>query len=84
MAIWGQTKAGQKYTARWADWLCYFASSSKNHREYSISLIFMESPHQEDMKNVVKSSKHFFGYFNTLEIHSDNKPTYTLQLGAFW
>ena len=23
-----------------------------------------------DMKNVVKSSKHFFGYFNTLETHS--------------
>ena len=23
------------------------------------------------MKNVVKSSKHFFGYFNTLETHSD-------------
>ena len=22
------------------------------------------------MKNVVKSSKHFFGYFNTLETHS--------------
>ena len=23
------------------------------------------------MKNVVKSSKHFFGYFNTLETHSE-------------
>ena len=23
------------------------------------------------MKNIVKSSKHFFGYFNTLEIHSE-------------
>ena len=23
-----------------------------------------------DMKNIVKSSKHFFGYFNTLETHS--------------
>ena len=23
------------------------------------------------MKNVVKSSKHFFGYFNALETHSD-------------
>ena len=28
------------------------------------------SPHQVDKKNVVKSSKHFFGYFNTLETHS--------------
>ena len=40
---------------------------SKRHRENSISSIFLESPHQVDMKNVVKSSKHFFGYFNTLE-----------------
>ena len=24
------------------------------------------------MEDVVKSSKHFFGYFNTLETHSDN------------
>ena len=39
-------------------------------RENSISSLFLESPHQVDMKNVVKSSKHFFGYFNTLETHS--------------
>ena len=30
----------------------------------------LESPHQVDMKNIVKSCKHFFGYFNTLETHS--------------
>ena len=53
------------------NWLCYFAGSSKNHHENSISFIFLESPHQVDMKNVVKSSKHFFGYFNTLETHSE-------------
>jgi hypothetical protein len=35
--------------------------------EFSVSL---ESPHQVDMKNVVESSKNFFGYFNTLETHS--------------
>ena len=52
------------------NWLCYFERSSKSHRENSISFIFLESPHQVDMKNVVKSSKHFFGYFNTLETHS--------------
>ena len=49
------------------DGLCYFAGNSKSHRENSISFIFFESPHQVDMKNVVKSSKHFFRYFNTLE-----------------
>ena len=53
------------------NWLCYFAGSSKSYRENSISFIFLESPHQVDMKNVVKSSKHFFGYFNTLETQSD-------------
>ena len=51
------------------NWLCYFAGSSKSHLENSISFIFLENPHQVDMKNVVKS-KHFFGYFNTLETHS--------------
>ena len=50
--------------------LCYFAGSSKSHPENSISFIVFESPHQVDMKIVVKSSKHFFGYFNTLETHS--------------
>ena len=40
---------------------------SKSHHENSICSIFLESLHQLDIKNVVKSSKHFFGYFNTLE-----------------
>ena len=53
------------------NWLCYFAGKSKSHRENSISFMFLESPHQVDMKNIVKSCKHFLGYFNTLETHSD-------------
>ena len=36
------------------NWLCYFAGNSKSHRENSIFFIFLESPHQVDMKNVVK------------------------------
>ena len=44
---------------------------SKSHGENSISSKFLESPHQVDMKNIVKSSKHFFGYFNTVETHSE-------------
>ena len=67
VTFWGQTKAGQKCATRWA---VYFAGNSKSHRENSISFIFFESPHQVDMKNVVKSSKHFFGYFKTLKTHS--------------
>ena len=39
--------------------------------ENSISSIFLEYHHQVDMKIFVKSSKHFFGYFNTLETHSE-------------
>ena len=49
------------------NWLCYFAGSSKSHCENLISFIFLESPHQADVKNVIKSYKHFFGYFNTLK-----------------
>ena len=33
--------------------------------------IFLESPHQVDMKNVVKCYKHFFCYFNALKTHCD-------------
>ena len=70
MGFWGQTKAGQKCAARWAELAVLFAGSSKSHCENKISFTFLESPHQVDMKNVAKSSKHFFGYFNTLETHS--------------
>ena len=50
--------------------LPFLGLPSKSHRENSISSIFLESPHQVDMKNVFQSSKHFLGYFNTLETHS--------------
>ena len=48
------------------NWLYYFAGSSKSHRDNSIAFIFLESPHQVDMKNVVKYWKDFFSYFTTL------------------
>ena len=56
---------------RWAELAVLFAGSSKSHRDNSISFIFLESPHQVDLKNVVKSSKHFCVYFNTLTTHND-------------
>ena len=65
------------------NWLYYFAGNSKSHCENSISFIFLESPHQVDMKNVVKSSKHFFGYFNTLETHSETVYEILLRI-PFW
>ena len=64
------------------NWLCYFAGSSKSHRENSISFIFLESPHQVDMKNVVKCQKHFFGYFNALKTHGDFYVTHVLLYGS--
>ena len=66
----GRPRQGKNMLPDGLNWLCYSAGSSKSHRENSISFIFLDSPHQVDMRNVVKSSKYFFGYFNTLETHS--------------
>ena len=60
--------------------LPYLGLPSKSYHDNSISSIFSESPHQVDMKNVVKSPKHFFGYFNTLETHSVFRPSLMEQL----
>ena len=70
----GRLGQGKNVLPDGLNWLCYFAGSSKSHHEISISFIFLESPHQVGMKNVVKSSKCFFGYFNTLETHSELYP----------
>ena len=59
------------------NWLCYFASSLNSHREDSIAFIFLESTHQVDTKNVVKSWKDTFVLFH----HSINIPC--LRLFAF-
>ena len=61
----GRLRQGKNVLPDGLNWLCYFAGSPKCHREKSISFIFSESPHQVDMKNAAKSSKNYFGYFNT-------------------
>ena len=66
----GRLRQGKYVLPDGLNWLCFFTGSSKGHRENSISFIILESPNQVDMKNAVKSSKYFFGYFNTLETHS--------------
>ena len=48
-------EADQECAARWA----------KRNHENSISSIFMESPHQVDMKSIVKCRKDFLWYFTT-------------------
>ena len=67
----GRLRQGKNMLPDGLNWLCYFAGSSKSHHQNSISFIFLESPYQVYMKNVVKLSKHFFGCFNTLETHSE-------------
>ena len=66
----GRLRQGKNVLPDGLDWLCYFAGRSKIHCENSISFMFLESPHQVDMKNIAKSSKHFFRYFSTLETDS--------------
>ena len=66
----GRPRQGKNVLPDGLNWLCYFAGSSKSHGENSVSFIFLEYPHQVDMKNIVNSSKNFFGYFNTHETHS--------------
>ena len=68
--IEGRLRQGKNVLPYGLNWLCYFTGSSKSHCENSISFMFLESPHQVDMKNIAKSSKHFFRYFSTLETHS--------------
>ena len=67
----GRLRQGKNVLPDGLNWLCYFAGNSKSQRENSISFIFLESTHQVDMKNVAKTFKHIFGYFNALETHSE-------------
>jgi hypothetical protein len=73
----GRLRQGKIVLPNGLNWLCYFACSSKSNRENSISFIFLESPLQVDMKNVVKCWKDFLSYFTTLETYcgDDNKST---------
>ena len=43
---------------------------SKSHREIFFFLIFLQSIHQVDMKNVVKWAEDFFPYFEALYTNS--------------
>ena len=54
----GRPRLGKNVLPDGLNWLCYFAGNSKSHCENSISFLTLESPHQVDMKNAVKSSKH--------------------------
>ena len=61
----GRLRQGKNVLLDGLNWLCYFADSSKSHRENSISFIFLEV----DLKNVVKCRKDFLSYFTTLETY---------------
>ena len=77
----GRPRQGKNVLPDGLNWLCYFAGSSKSHRENSISFIFLESPHQVDMKNVVKCWKDFLSYFITLETY---RVTFVLCIVSFF
>ena len=59
----GRLRQGKNVLPDGLNWLCYFEGISKSHRKNSISVIYSESPHQLDMKIMVKSSEHFFWVF---------------------
>ena len=65
----GRLRQSKNVLSDGLNWLCYVAGSSKSHRENSIKYfhIFGIPSSSRLEKNIVKSSKHFFGYFNTLE-----------------
>ena len=67
----GRPRQGKNVLPDGLNWLCYFVGSSKSHRENSISYIFLESPHQVDVKNVVKCCKDFLLYFITQETYCE-------------
>ena len=67
----GRPRQGKNVLPDGLNWLCYFAGSSKSHRENSISCIFLESPHQVDMKSIVKCWKDFLWYFATLKTYRE-------------
>ena len=66
MAFWATCKIAQPIQPIWQH---IFALPWSALKKPSISSIFLESPHQVDIKNVVKCYKHFFGYFNALKTH---------------
>ena len=84
VAFKGRLRQGKNVLPDGLNWLCYFAGSSKSHRENSISSIFLESPHQVDMKEVVKCYKHFFGYFNALKTHSAKVGRFSQSVSSCW
>ena len=57
----GRPRQGKNVLPVGLNWLCYFAGNSKSHHENSTSFIFLESPHQLDMNNIVKSPNTFVG-----------------------
>ena len=67
----GRLRQGKNVLPDGLNWLRYFPGSSKSHRENPISFKFHESPHQVDMKNVVKCWKDFLSYFTTLETYRE-------------
>ena len=55
----GYLRQGTNVLPDGLNWLCYFAGSSKAIVRIQFLAYLLESPHQVDMKNVVKCYKHY-------------------------
>ena len=71
MAFWATCKIAQPIQPIWQHIFAMPWSALKRHRGNSISSIFLESPDQVEMKNIVKFWKDFLPYFTTLETYRD-------------
>ena len=66
----GRLRQGKNVLPDGPNWLWVFLQATQKAIVKIKFLSYFWNPLIKIMKNVVKSSKHFFGYFNTLEIHS--------------
>ena len=85
----GRLRQGKSELTDGLNWLCYFAGSSKSHRENLISFIFLESPHQVDMKTLSNPPNTFLGIsiLQKLTVHCKVQkqfPTEVLTLSCLW
>ena len=70
----GRLRQGKNGLPDGLNWLCYFAGSSKSHRENSISFIFLEFPRQVDMKRIAfRHSKNIPWVYHSLGFKNFDK-----------
>ena len=79
MAFWATYKIAQPIQPIWQHIFALPCSALKKPPS-SISSIFLESPHQVDMKNAVKSSKYWSEFFQRVSIKRPGPSQFYVQL----